>query len=190
MSKLSLPLKIVSILTLGLLLYSCNPIENDSDSSSFIVVESIMGKDLSGNDSTVAFSDVSSGLPDSVTATLRSALLDPNPINGASQYSDIMLTRYVVTYTRSDGATGEGSDVPYHFEASLSTLLPVGSSVTLPLLIVTDTAKGQAPLAALIGTSNVLDCTARIDFYGHDLRNKTVTQVASIQIRFLDFPNL
>jgi len=57
-------------------------------------------------------------------------------------------------------------------------------------MIVTDTAKGQAPLAALAGTSDVLDCTARIEFYGHDLRNKNVTQVASVQIRFLDFPNL
>ena len=190
MRKLTLSLKIVSILTLGLLLFSCNPIENDSDSSSFIVVESIMGKDISGNDSTVAFSDVSSGLPDSVTATLRSAMLDPNPISGVSQYSDIMLTRYVVTFTRSDGATAEGSAVPYHFESSLSTLLPVGSSVTIPLMIVTDTAKSQAPLAALAGTTDVLECTARIDFYGHDLRNKNVTQVASVQIRFLDFPNL
>jgi len=114
MRKLTLSLKIVSILTLGLLLYSCNPIENDSDSSSFIVVESIMGKDLAGSDSTVAFSDVSSGLPDSVTATLRSAMLDPNPINGVSQYSDIMLTRYVVTYTEERWGYGRG------FSCSLS----------------------------------------------------------------------
>ncbi|HUM78816.1 MAG TPA: hypothetical protein PK962_02450 [Candidatus Saccharicenans sp.] len=190
MSKITLSLKIVGILTLSLLLFSCNPIENDSDSSSFIVVESIMGKDISGNDSAVVFSDVNSGLPDFVTATLRSAMLDPDPISGVSQYSDIMLTKYVVTYTRSDGSTTEGSAVPYHFESSLSTLLPVGSSVTLPLMIVTETAKNQAPLAALVGTSDVLECTARIEFYGHDLRNKNVSQVASIQVRFLDFPNL
>jgi len=190
MSKLTLSFKIVSILTLALLLFSCNPIENDSDSSSFIVVESIMGKDISGNDSAVAFSDISNGLPDFVTATLRSAMLDPNPINGASQYSDILLTKYVVTFTRSDGSTAEGSAVPYHFEAALSTLLPVGSSVSIPLMIVTETAKSQAPLAALAGTADVLECTARLEFFGHDLRNKNVSQVASIQIRFLDFPSL
>ncbi|HNT01435.1 MAG TPA: hypothetical protein PKJ80_05325, partial [Candidatus Saccharicenans sp.] len=85
MSKLTLSFKIVGILTLSLLLFSCNPIENDSDSSSFIVVESIMGKDISGNDSAVVFSDVNSGLPDFVTATLRSAMLDPDPISGVSQ---------------------------------------------------------------------------------------------------------
>jgi hypothetical protein len=101
-----------------------------------------------------------------------------------------LLTKYVVTFTRSDGSTAEGSAVPYHFEAALSTLLPVGSSVSIPLMIVTETAKSQAPLAALAGTSDVLECTARIEFFGHDLRNKNVSQVASIQIRFLDFPNL
>jgi len=111
---------------------------------------------------------VSSGLPDSVTAILRAAMLDPDPISGVSQYSDIMLTRYVVTFTRSDGSTAEGSAVPYHFETSLSTLLPVGSSVTIPLMIVTETAKSQAPLAALADTTDVLECTARIDFYCHD----------------------
>lgn len=166
------------------------PLENDSDSSSFIVVESIVGKDISGNDSTVVFSDVSNGLPDFATATLRAAMLDPNPINGVSQYSDIMLTRYVVTYTRSDGASTEDSEVPYHFEGSLSNLLPVGSSVSLPLMIVKETAKAQPPLAALEDTTDILECTIRIDFYGHDLRNKNVTQKAFITIRFGDFPDV
>ncbi|MBC7361560.1 MAG: hypothetical protein H5U06_04665 [Candidatus Aminicenantes bacterium] len=187
--------KIAGIIILNFLLFSCNPLEKDYKSNSFIIIENIIGKDLQGNDSSVVFSDVvkvENGqnvfYSDFVTVTLRAALLDPNPIMGASQYNDIMLTRYVVTYTRSDGATTEGTAVPYHFEGSLSTLLPVGSTVSLPLMIVRDIAKSQPPLDALIGNpTGMLECTARIDFYGHDLRNREVTQVGYITVRFADY---
>lgn len=195
MKKFYLYGKIAGVVILSLLLFSCNPLEKDYKSNSFIIIENIIGKDLSGNDSSVVFSDVvkiengaNRFYSDFVTVTLRAALLDPNPIMGTSQYNDIMLTRYVVSYTRSDGATAEGTAVPYHFEGNLSTLLPVGSSVTIPLMIVRDVAKTQPPLSNLIGDpTGMLECTARIDFYGHDLRNREVTQVGYITIRFADY---
>jgi len=96
-----------------------------------------------------------------------------------------MITNYIVTYTRSDGATGEGTDVPYHFEGTMSTLVPVGSSVSIPLLIVRDIAKTQPPLSTL-GTG-VLECTARIELIGHDLRNRQVRQTGQITVRFADY---
>jgi hypothetical protein len=191
MKKTMLALKIIGIICLSFLLFSCNPLEKNYKSNSFIIIESIVGKDLAGNDSTVVFSDVvkvENGqnvfYPDFVTVTLRAALLDPNPILGVSQYEDIMLTRYVVSYTRNDGGTA----VPSSFEGQLSTLLPVGSSVSIPLVIVRDVAKNQPPLNALIGDPSAsLQCTARIDFYGHDLRNRDVTQVGYITILFADY---
>ncbi|MGB9764121.1 MAG: hypothetical protein ACPLZD_02035 [Candidatus Saccharicenans sp.] len=191
MKKMIFSLKIVGVIVLSLLLFSCNPQEKNYKSNSFIVIDNILGKDLGGNDSTVVFSDVvkvesnqNMFYPDFVTVTLHAALLDPNPILGVSQYENIMLTRYVVSYTRND----EGTEVPAQFEGQLSTLLPVGTSVSLPLMIVRAEAKNQSPLNALIGNPDaVIEATARIDLYGHDLRNRDVTQTGYISIRFADY---
>lgn len=188
MKKMITALKIISVFALCLLLFSCNPVEKGTNSGSFIIVESIVGKDLQGNDSSVVFSDVvrnSQYYSDFVTVTLQAATLDPNPLLGVSQYSDIMLTRCVISYTRSDGATGEGTEVPYHFEVNLSYRLPVGSSVSFPLMIVRDVAKTQPPLSTLAGA--MLECTAKIEFFGHDLRNREVKQTAYITVRFADY---
>lgn len=194
MKKTGLTFKIMGVAVLSLVLFSCNPLEKGYESSSFIIIENIVGKDQEGNDSSVVFSDVAKIVEgqtvfysDFVQVTFQAALLDPNPILGVSQFSNIMLERYVVTYTRSDGATGEGTEVPYHFEGNLATLLEVGSSVTVPIMIVRDIAKTQAPLDALIGSANVLECVARIDFYGHDLRKRAVTQTGYITVRFADY---
>ncbi|MDI6845351.1 MAG: hypothetical protein QME28_04355 [Candidatus Saccharicenans sp.] len=190
MKKITSSLKIIAIITLGLMFFSCNPVENDSKSASLLIIENIVGKDNQGNDSTVVYSDVlRNGIAysDFVTITLRAATKDPNPVMGVSQYSDIMVTNYTVTYTRSDGATGEGTDVPYHFEGYLSTLVRVGSSVSIPLMIVRDIAKTQPPLSGLAGTNNILECKATIELIGHDLRNRKVTQKGEITVRFADF---
>ncbi|NPV82781.1 MAG: hypothetical protein HPY46_04240 [Candidatus Aminicenantes bacterium] len=188
MKKIISGLKIISVLVLALILFSCNPVERATNSGSFLIIESIIGKDTQGNDSTVVFSDIiTNGMvySDFVNLTVRAATLDPNPIMGVSQYSDVMITNYIVTYIRSDGATGEGTDVPYHFEGTMSTLVPVGSSVSIPLLIVRDVAKTQPPLSTL-GTG-VLECTARIELIGHDLRNRQVKQTGQITVRFADY---
>lgn len=188
MKKIVSGLKIISVLVLALVLFSCNPVERGTNSGSFLIIESIIGKDTQGNDSTVVFSDIiTNGMvySDFVNLTVRAATLDPNPIMGISQYSDVMITNYIVTYIRSDGATGEGTDVPYHFEGTMSTLVPVGSSVSIPLLIVRDVAKTQPPLSTL-GTG-VLECTARIELIGHDLRNRQVKQTGQITVRFADY---
>lgn len=184
-------LKIISVLLLSLALFSCNPVERGTNSGSFLIIESIIGKDNQGNDSSVVFSDViTNGVvySDFVNLTVRAATLDPNPVMGVSQYSDVMITNYIVTYIRSDGATGEGTDVPYHFEGTMSTLVPVGSSVSIPLLIVRDVAKTQPPLAALAGNpTGMLECNARIELIGHDLRNRQVRQTGQITVRFADY---
>ncbi len=191
MKNITSGLKIISVLILSLALFSCNPVERDTNSGSFLIIENIIGKDNQGNDSSVVFSDViTNGVvySDFVTLSVRAATLDPNPVMGVSQYSDVMITNYIVTYIRSDGATGEGTDVPYHFEGTLSTLVPVGSTVSIPLLIVRDVAKTQPPLSALVGNpTGMLECTARIELIGHDLRNRRVTQIGQISVRFADY---
>ncbi|MCR4395330.1 MAG: hypothetical protein NUW07_01175, partial [Candidatus Saccharicenans sp.] len=162
-----------------------------TNSASYLIIENIIGKDNQGNDSSVVFSDViTNGVvySDFVKISLRAATLDPNPVMGVSNYSDVMVTNYIVTYTRSDGATGEGTDVPYHFEGALSTLVPIGSIVTIPLMIVRDVAKTQPPLSALVGNpTGMLECIATIELIGHDLRNRQVRKTGQISVRFADY---
>ncbi|MDY0231708.1 MAG: hypothetical protein RBR88_04420, partial [Candidatus Saccharicenans sp.] len=58
MKKITLSFKILTVFALSLMLFSCNPVEKETDSGSFLIIESITGKDNLGNDSSIVFSDV------------------------------------------------------------------------------------------------------------------------------------
>jgi len=120
---------------------------------------------------------------------LKATLLDPQPINPASEYNNIQLTRYTVSYFRSDGKNTEGVDVPYSFEGYLSTRLTVGVSTDISFVIVRAVAKIEPPLLLLGDGSSqgILTITARVDFYGQDLRDKTVTATGYLTIYFANF---
>lgn len=172
---------------------SCNPLENESRSNSFIIVENILGRDLSGQAANFTHSDVV-GQGDIVSAdiaqaTLRASLLDPAPLLPPSQYNDITLTRYVVSYSRTDGLNRPGVDVPYSFEGSLSLLLKVGASTTFSFVVVREAAKVEPPLSNLWnrGWEEVLQVTARIDFYGEDVTRREVKATGYLPIFFANY---
>jgi hypothetical protein len=195
MKKLKNALKIMAILLALFPLVSCNPIEKDSTSSSMLIVVNITGKDSSGNEanflqSDVARVDTTTGVSyvtaDTATATLKASMLDPKPALGASQYSDIIVTRYCVSYSRSDGKSVEGKDVPFSFEGSLSTLIKVNSTADISFVVVREVAKLEPPLVNLANSRDegVIQCTAKIDFYGHDVVNNTVKATGYLAIYF------
>lgn len=181
------------ILSAFLVLNSCNPVEDDSRSASRLIVDNILGRDADGTNANFLQSDVllstGSVRADSVSATLRAATLDPDPLLGTSQYNDIVLTRYLVSFTRTDGRNVPGQDVPYPFEGSLSTVVKVGSTASVSLVLVREVAKLEAPLIELvdIGAETVLTCTAKIDFYGHDTVNRTVKATGYLTVYFANY---
>ncbi len=193
MNNMKKALRIAVILSAFLVLYSCNSIEDDSQSASMLIVENLLGRDASGKPGNFLQSDVllSTGtiVADTATATLRAATLDPDPILGTSPYNDLVLTRYLVSYTRTDGRNVPGVDVPYPFEGSLSTVIKAGSTSTISFIIVREVAKIEPPLVQLvdIGAEQVLACTARIEFYGHDNVNKTVKATGYLTIYFANY---
>jgi hypothetical protein len=165
-----------------------------------LTVESIQGTDMEGNSVDYLQSDVLYVSPDtgaesitadSATATLRAKLLDPSSITGPSQYNDIQLTRYVVSYSRSDGKSREGIDVPYSFEGSLSKLIKIETSTVVSFIIVREVSKGEPPLVNLREGrgEGVLQVTAKIDFYGHDLAERNVKATGYITIYFANYVN-
>ncbi|MBE0460333.1 MAG: hypothetical protein IBX60_01680 [Candidatus Aminicenantes bacterium] len=195
MKKAKLTLTITIILPFVLFLLSCNPIENESQSSSLLIVESLTGTDIEGNEVNLLQSDVlkvdsSTGntyiTADIAKAILSAKLLQPDSPVGPSHYNNIMVTRYFVSYSRSDGKNKEGVDVPYSFEGSLSTLVEIDSSTNVSFVIVREVAKAEPPLVNLTEGrgEGVLQVTAKVEFYGHDMTNHNVKATGYLTIFF------
>lgn len=191
-----------SVLALAALAFTaCNPIENGQQSNSLLLVETVTGLDMTGNEGNLCQSDVQfinseTGLSivtaDLAKAILSAQTLDPNPILGTSQYADIQLLKYAVTYVRADGKSTPGVDVPYSFEAGLSGIIRIGQTTTVSFVVVREAAKQEPPLLNLRATTTrgeTLEVTARIDFYGKDLSGRAVKATGYLLITFADFAN-
>ncbi len=192
MKNMTKLLSIAVVLGIIFLLSSCNPIEDDSKSSSLLTIESIKGQDAEGTAADYLQSDVTKNgtiYADVAVATLRASTLDPAPILGSSQFNDIVLDRYTVTYSRTDGKNTPGVDVPLSFEGSLTALVKADSSVSVSFIVVRDVAKLEPPLVALAdgGAEGVLTCVAQIDIYGHDLINNKVKATGYLTIYFANY---
>jgi hypothetical protein len=193
MNNMKKALRIAIILSAFLVLYSCNPIEDDSRSANMLLVDNILGTDAEGKSGNFLQSDVvllsGSVRADSATATLRAETLDPDPLLGTSPYNDVVVTRYLVSYSRTDGKSVPGVDVPYPFEGSMSTVVKAGSTSSVSFVIVREVAKMEPPLVRLVdlGAEQVLTCTAKVEFYGHDTVNRTVKATGYLTIYFANY---
>ena len=201
MKKATSILKILVILPLILTFFTCNPIENETKSASRLIIEGLVGTDMEGTEANYLQSDVLYEDPQDPTSTtiyadaakviFRAELLDPNSVTGPSYMNNITVTRYVVTYTRSDGKNSEGVDVPYTFEGYLSTQVAIDSTSTISFIIVREVAKNEPPLVDLVfGTEEgVIEATAKVDFYGHDQANRNVHATGYLTIFFANYAN-
>jgi hypothetical protein len=193
MKNMNKVFSIAVILSAFVVLNSCNPVEDDSRSASMLIVDNILGQDAGGTSAHFLQSDVlmndGSVQADSVTANLRTETLDPDPLLGTSQYNDIVLTRYLVSFTRTDGRSVPGRDVPYPFEGSMSAVVTVGSTASVSLILVREVAKLEPPLIELadLGAETVLTCTAKIEFYGHDMVNRTIKATGYLTVYFANY---
>ena len=193
MNNMKKAVRIALILSAFVVLYSCNPVEDDSRSASMLLVDNMLGTDINGNNKNFLQSDVlmSSGSvrADTATATLRAETIDPDPLLGTSPFNDIVVTRYLVSYTRTDNRNVAGVDVPYPFEGSMSTVVKTGASSSVSFVIVREVAKLEPPLIRLVdvGAEQVLTCTAKVEFYGHDEANRTVKATGYLTVYFANY---
>ena len=192
MKKITMTLKVLTVAAAFIILAGCNTLSRNAESSSLIIIESITGTTTEGD--VVAFlqSDVmdSDGLVrvSTATANIIIRLVNPDPINGPSQFNDVVLTNYRVTYELENGPGTPGTDVPFPFDGNFSTVLcEVDKSTAVPFVVVLETAKMNAPLVSLIGTSTVYNRRAKIEIFGHDLTNKPVTATGYLTIYFADY---
>ena len=191
-------LKILVIVPAVFLLFSCNPVEDESRSNSILLIVRVEGADIEKNEADFLQSDVvvinqdtgeATVAADSAGVTFAAETLDPAPWLGSSHYQDIVVTDYVVTYTRSDGRNQEGVDVPYSFDGSLSARVEIGGQTSVSFIIVRAVSKLEPPLVNMATGrgEGELKTTARIDFYGHDTLGNTVTATGYLTIFFANY---
>ena len=195
MKKITMTLKVLTCAAAFLVLAGCNTLSRQAESSSLIIIESITGTTTGGD--TVAFlqSDVErTGAQgayvqaDVATANILIRLVNPDPLNPPSQFNDVVLTNYRVTFELPTGPGNPGVDVPLPFDGNFSTVLcEVDKSTAVPFAVVLEAAKLAAPLTALVGTTNVIECRARIEIFGHDLTDNPVQATGYLTIYFGDY---
>jgi hypothetical protein len=192
MNKTTMTLKVLAVAAAFLALAGCNSISRTTESSSMIVVQSITGTTTGGEVVAYLQSDVrdSDGLVrvNNATANITVRLINPDPVNGPSQFNDVVLTNYRVTYELPTGPGTPGTDVPLPFDGNFSTVLcPVDDTTAVPFVVVLEAAKMAPPLSALLGTATVLEGRAKIEIFGHDLTDHAVTAIGYLTIYFADY---
>jgi predicted small secreted protein len=193
MKKITPTLKVLAVAAVFVVMAGCNTLSRQAESSSMIVIESITGTTTAGD--VVAFlqSDVlgTGGfvMADTATANIIIRMVNPDPISPPSQFNDVVLTNYRVTYELPTGPGTPGTNVPLPFDGNFSTVLcQVDKSTAVPFVVVLESAKLAAPLVGLIGTTTVIETKAKIEIFGHDLTDKPVTATGYLTIYFEDYP--
>ena len=192
MNKTLTTLKILAVAALVVALGACNTISKETESSSIIILQSITGTTVEGETAAYLQSDVvdQDGLVrvNNATANILVRLVNPGSISGPSQFNDVVLTNYRVTYELPAGPGTPGVDVPMPFDGNFSTVLcQVDDTTAVPFVVVLEAAKQSAPLVGLIGTTTVLERRAKIEIFGHDLTDHPVTATGYLTIYFADY---
>ncbi len=131
----------------------------------------------------VVFSDVGQ-------ATIRAALKNPGTADAPtspSALNAITITRYHVSYRRSDGRNTQGLDVPYAWDGATTATVSVGASTAVPFELVRVVAKEETPLVNLITSATIVTTIAEVTFYGQDQAGNAVSVTGLIQVDFGNF---
>jgi hypothetical protein len=106
-----------------------------------------------------------------------------------SPLNAVTLTRYRVTFRRSDGRNTPGVDVPFGFDGGLSTTIDVGQTGQIIFDIVRHQAKLDPPLRNLIEFKGLgfISTVAEITLWGRDQNGNEVTATGMLDVQFGDF---
>ena len=172
-------------LALAMAACSANYVE-DSQASVILVVTAI-------NEGAPITSDVRSETDDggstivNCNADVSVILLPKNPgAVGIGPSEAVVISRYEVTYARTDSRGAEGVDVPFRIVGPVSLTVPPNGTATFPITIVRHQAKFEPPLVNIDGAS-LMTMAAQITLYGETISREGVTASGSVQVTFGDF---
>jgi hypothetical protein len=110
-----------------------------------------------------------------------------NPLQTATPVDDVRLTRYEVSYRRSDGRGVEGVDVPYRISGNMTITIPAGGDTTsFAVDLVRHQAKLLPPLSNITGLQ-IATMFADVTLNGATISGKTVTAQGTVQVTFADY---
>jgi len=178
---------LILIILAGLIILnsSCNSLENITTSSSKIILTSITGNDLEGNEgSTTVFSDVVCGstvINDTAVVTISAVPLNPLQ-NESTYYQNVIVDQVDVEYSRTeDGRNVQGVDVPFSFSQKVNLSVEIGNEGQLTFVLVQHVAKLESPLVELRTWTNqekVLKLEAKITVYARDVAGNRLEPVS------------
>jgi hypothetical protein len=182
---------VVSVAALG-----CGEFARQGGGSYGLLVESLSATSgASGEESSFLQSDVRTNVGDppvstifNDTGTATLALIAKNPEGPApTEINAVTVSRYRVTFRRSDGRNTPGVDVPHPVEGAMTVTVPAGGRATAGFDLIRHTAKQEAPLAALRGSGVFISTVADITFFGRDRSGRDVSASGSLGVTFGDF---
>lgn len=119
------------------------------------------------------------------------ALKDPGSTASPTKPSTtnfITITRYHVTFVRTDGRNTPGVDVPYGFDGAMTVTVGEGEAEGF-FTMVRIQAKQEAPLKALVngGGAYTISTIADVTFYGTDQAGHLVSVTGRMSVNFADW---
>jgi hypothetical protein len=175
----------------------CGDTVRTGRSPAYLIIEELLGVRGGEDDEEtgVLSSDVltnNSIFEDRGLVTFRLALkdVDLGAVTGPTDNNAITVTRYRVSYRRTDGRNTPGVDVPWPFEGAGT--VTVSDRAELEFSLVRLQAKLEAPLIQLSATSGlggagILSTIADITFFGRDQTGNEVSVTGSIGVNFADW---
>lgn len=125
-------------------------------------------------------------------ANMRVGLKNPgtaaNPTS-PSNLNAITITRFRVTYRRTDGRNTPGVDVPHPFDGAVTATVPADGEAAFVFDVVRNQAKLEPPLRNLrgLGGSLIISTIAEIQFFGRDQAGNEVTATGTLSVNFADY---
>ena len=187
---------------------SCGAVVRQGSSPVFLVIDllqGIRGGASAGTPSNTLFSDVITNVAspppcssnnlcptifaDTGTVTLRA----PLKASGATATlapttnNEVTINRIHVEYTRADGRSTQGVDIPYAFDTAVTGTILAGGTLSLGFELVRHVAKEESPLVQLKTSANFISSIAKITIYGVDRVGNQIQVTGSLQIEFGNF---
>ncbi len=190
-------LTVASIVSLAAMTAGCGGMAGNDRSSVTLIVEALQA--ASGASATPAFSGTLQSdvltrggiFSDQGRVTMR--VIGKDPTDVLTLGNSVTITRYLVTFTRSDGRNTPGIDVPFPFDSAVTfTVTPGSTSSTAGFELIRHTAKLESPLLGLRDQNNNINWTiistlADVTFFGHDQAGRNVSASGRIGVQFGDF---
>lgn len=181
--KMRLGAAVGAALALAMAGCSADYVEGDR-STVLLLVESING-------GAPVLSDVrgSGDNPDTIVncfTEVEVSVRTKNPQVAGTAVQDVRLTRYEVSYRRSDGRGVQGVDVPYTISGNMTITAVVGETTAFSVDLVRHQAKLLPPLSNITGLQ-LVTMFADVTLNGATISGGNVSAQGTTQLTFADY---